>query len=88
MRSDSKILARLFSKVFGDENITEIQKSEMKKSFYAGATAAIGVMLQLSNENISKDQGAQIFEGMRKEVVFFVEKLVFESINKNGCMDN
>jgi hypothetical protein len=43
----------------------------MKKAFYAGAVMVINSIICLSDEDISDEAGAQIFEGLRQECIEF-----------------
>lgn len=50
----------------------------MKKAFYAGAATAINVMIEISVHEVCEDEGAEIFESLRQEILTFKEQL------KNG----
>lgn len=59
-------------------NSSNVQISEMKKAFYAGAATAINVMIEISAHEVCEDEGAEIFESLRQEILTFKEQL------KNG----
>ena len=53
------------------KNANNIQINEMKKSFYAGAYAAISTMIKISAEDVSEEAGIEIFETMKNECELF-----------------
>jgi len=51
------------------------QRKEMKRVFYAGAWAVIGIMLEISAGDGSEEAGAAVFQGLIDECRVFVEGL-------------
>lgn len=47
------------------------QERELRRTFYAGFTAALGIVLDLGNDDVSEDAGVGILEGLRSEVQAF-----------------
>lgn len=48
-----------------------VQRTEMKRAFYAGATAALSVTSAIGEHGISEDAGVAILEGLHQEVIRF-----------------
>lgn len=63
--------ASLVKVMFGDGPIPQIQHDEMKKAFYAGAVTVIDIMFGVSNDSVSEQTGADIFEGLLQECTEF-----------------
>ena len=51
------------------------QHDEMKKAFYAGAATVINIMIGVSDDDVSEEAGAEIFEGLRQECLEFSRSL-------------
>lgn len=57
--------------------VPEIQRSEMQKSFYAGAQAVLYIMWLIGgDENVGEDAGAQIIEGLHQECNAFARGMI------------
>jgi len=54
---------------------SEIQRSEMEKAFYSGATAALSIMADLAKDEVSLDAGAAVFGSLLEEVRLYGESL-------------
>lgn len=65
----------LVKAMFGDGPISQIQYDEMKKAFYAGAATVIKIMIGVSDDSVSEEAGAEIFEGLRQECIEFARGL-------------
>lgn len=50
-----------------------VQHTECKRAFYAGAWSVMRHLLSLSETDISEDEGANIIEEMRKEIMAYKE---------------
>ena len=65
---DQKLVAQAWNsfsqEVLGD--VSEVQRQEMEKAFYAGATGFMSIMLKTSE--LPEDNGAQIVESARQEL--------------------
>lgn len=70
-RTINSVWASLVKAMFGDGPIPQIQHDEMKKAFYAGAVTVIDIMLGVSNDSVSEQTGADIFEGLLQECTEF-----------------
>ena len=53
----------------------EVQLAETMNGFYAGASAALRIMSNISESDISTEAGVAIFDGLLDEVCRFVETL-------------
>lgn len=62
-----------FSKSVVPPNASIIQRTEMKKAFYAGATSLLSAMKGM-DESLSEDEGAQILESYESELVGFLQE--------------
>lgn len=65
----------LVKAMFGDGPISQIQHDEMQKAFYGGAATVINIMIGVSDDSISEEAGAEIFEGLRQECIEFARGL-------------
>lgn len=67
--------ASLVKAMFGDGPISQVQYDEMQKAFYGGAATVINIMIGVSDDSISEEAGAEIFEGLRQECIEFARGL-------------
>lgn len=51
----------------------EIQRIEMRRAFYAGATSLLQLMLDLGEDDVTEDGGMMVIEGLRQECRAFFE---------------
>lgn len=65
----------LMDAIFPGDTINAIQHDEMKKAFYAGASSALNIMISGADEGLSDEAGAEIFEGLRQEVLEFFRSI-------------
>lgn len=63
--------ASLVKAMFGDGQISQVQHDEMQKAFYAGAATVINIMIGVSDDDVSVEAIAEIFEGLRQECLEF-----------------
>lgn len=61
----------LVDALFPGDTIPAIQHDEMQKAFYAGAATVINIMIGVSDDSVSEEAGAEIFEGLRQECIEF-----------------
>lgn len=61
--------------LFPGDTIPQIQHDEMQKAFYAGAATVINIMINVSDDSVSEEAGAEIFEGLRQECLKFARGL-------------
>lgn len=55
---------------------SDIQRSESKRMFYAGAGAVLNMMLYtIAHPNISEAAGVQMIDGLHKEVAAFMREV-------------
>lgn len=57
-------------------DVSEIQRSEMRKAFYAGFSECLRVMHDYAGAELPEEQAAQLLERMAREANEFVLKLV------------
>lgn len=48
-----------------------VQKMEMKRAFYAGATSTLAILDDISSDDVPDEVGAAIINGLAKEVTSF-----------------
>ena len=61
--------------MFGGMPISETQRDEMRKCFYAGATAIMAVNGRIGEPDISEKLGCQILDSIKHELLAFAESL-------------
>lgn len=49
----------------------EIQRTECKRAFYAGGWSVMRYLLALSEDDVSEDDGANVIEEMRQEILVY-----------------
>ncbi|MFN6560050.1 MAG: hypothetical protein RMY28_009600 [Nostoc sp. ChiSLP01] len=52
-----------------------IQLQETRRAFYAGVASVLAFMAQISNEDISEDEGADIIEALMQESRDFTARI-------------
>ena len=60
-----------FRKKVVPQNASNIQIAEMRKAFYAGAYAAISIMVKIGAEDVSEEAGVEILETLKNECELF-----------------
>ena len=65
----------LVKAIFGDGPISQIKHDEMQKAFYGGAATVINIMIGVSDDGISEEVGAEVFEGLLQECLEFARGL-------------
>jgi len=67
----------LFAKsVFGAEDVSKVQYTEMKKAFFAGATAMFAMVQETGDPSVTEDQGAAHLDALQDEVVAFMRSVI------------
>ena len=61
-----------------------VQYQEMKKAFFAGFTACLGVCIDMGDANVSEAEAVDYLEGLRMEAVAFAERQVREYLDRQG----
>lgn len=61
---------------FRDLEISETQASEMKKAFFAGATAMFAMVQATGDPNVTEGQGVAHLDALQDEVVAFMRSIV------------
>jgi hypothetical protein len=56
-------------------NAPILQQVEMRRAFYAGAAAMFGLMMQVSADSVSEDEGERLLERLSAELDAFAEDL-------------
>lgn len=58
----------------------DAQRVETRRAFYGGALSVVNIMIAISDQEISEDAGAAIFEGVRQECVAFYQRQLTEDL--------
>ena len=64
----------------------QIQRKEMEKAFFAGASITLMIIREFGSPEVSEEQGIKIFEAMLKEIQSFSDhqnRLAEEQLMKN-----
>lgn len=61
-----------FQKMAIPEYAPDIQKTEMKRAFYAGAMAMTGIYMMVSEDSINEETALGIIDGCYKEFKMFI----------------
>lgn len=74
-----------FSKMVfsGCPNVSEQQRSEMKKAFFAGAFSLVQAVCELGEPHIPEAEGIRFMEARANEGRAFYKKLIKEYAEKN-----
>lgn len=62
-----------FERAVISKDAGRVQRTEMKRAFYAGATAIVSVNAAIAEPGISEDAGVAILEGIQQEVMQFAQ---------------
>jgi len=66
-----------FSKeVFRGMDVSKTQSDEMRKAFFAGATAMLAMVQETGEPEISEDEGVARLDALQDEVVAFMRSIV------------
>ena len=57
------------------EAASEAQRTEMRKSFYAGATVIMGILMVLSDSDISQEAGELVLQRLSEEIQAYTASL-------------
>ena len=75
---------KLFAKaIFGKEPVAQVQYDEMRKAFFAGATAMLRMMQAVGDDSVSEAMGVEMLDGIEEECVEFSKNLLAEFAKKN-----
>ena len=61
-----------YSKAVMPNNAPPIQVQEMRRAFYAGATAMLDITKLLGEEDVSEETGVAALEALQQEIVDFL----------------
>lgn len=78
MNSPNTIAAQWesFHKAAVAPSAPEIQRSEMRLAFYAGATAMLGITMGIGSDSVSADAGVALLQSLHDEAEAFALNLV------------
>jgi hypothetical protein len=62
---------RRFDAQITPQGASDEQRFDLRNAFYAGATTVLGIMRQISAQEVSDDAGIAILEGLHQEVRAF-----------------
>jgi hypothetical protein len=71
-------------------DVSNTQRSEMRKAFYAGAEALMTVLRHIQDGSVSEEIGVRILEAVNQELFEFCEKVKKGDIPRNDlpCLAN
>jgi hypothetical protein len=56
-------------------DVHPVQYTEMRRAFFGGAQAVLGVMIQISADNVSEEEGAAVLQELSMELDAFGERV-------------
>lgn len=64
----------LFAKsIFRRQKISETQRTEMRKAFFAGATAMLAMVQETGEPEVSEDEGVAHLDALHDELLAFMQ---------------
>lgn len=61
------------AKVLGGQLISKTQYNEMRRAFYAGASAVLAINWEIGDDSVTEEEGMQWIGNMTQEVTEFCE---------------
>lgn len=75
---------KIFAKaIFGKEPVAQVQYDEMRKAFFAGATAMLRMMQAVGDDSVTEEQGVMVLDAVEQECVEFSKNLMAEFAKRN-----
>lgn len=72
-----------FVRVVLPENCSEVQRSEMQKAFFCGASLLFSEMLKVDDAE-SEEAASALFEALNEEIQDFVQKMKLEMLDEGN----
>lgn len=75
---------KVFAKaIFAGKPVARVQHDEMRKAFFAGATAMLRMMQAVGDDSVSEEQGVMVLDAVEQECVEFSKNLLAEFAKRN-----
>lgn len=76
---------KVFAKAIfaGKEPVARVQYDEMRKAFFAGATAMLRMMQAVGDDSVTEEQGVMVLDAVEQECVEFSKNLLAEFAKRN-----
>ena len=75
---------KIFAKaIFAGEPVSRVQYEEMRKGFFAGATAMLRMMQAIGDDSVSEEHGVMVLDAVEEECVQFSKELLAEFAKRN-----
>jgi hypothetical protein len=69
--------------IFAGKPVARVQYDEMRKAFFAGATAMLRMMQAVGDDSVSEEQGVMVLDAVEQECVEFSKNLMAEFAKRN-----
>jgi hypothetical protein len=69
--------------IFAGKPVARVQHDEMRKAFFAGATAMLRMMQAVGDDSVSEEQGVMVLDAVEQECVEFSKNLMAEFAKRN-----
>ena len=69
--------------IFAGKPVARVQHDEMRKAFFAGATAMLRMMQAVGDDSVSEAQGVMVLDAVEQECVEFSKNLMAEFAKRN-----
>lgn len=75
---------KVFAKaIFAGKPVAQVQYDEMRKAFFAGATAMLRMMQAVGDDSVTEEQGVMVLDAVEQECVEFSKNLLAEFAKRN-----
>ena len=75
---------KVFAKaIFAGKPVARVQYDEMRKAFFAGATAMLRMMQAVGDDSVTEEQGVMVLDAVEQECVEFSKNLLAEFAKRN-----
>ena len=75
---------QIFAKaIFAGEPVSRVQYEEMRKAFFAGATAMLRMVQSVGDDSVTEEQGVMVLDAVEQECVQFSKDLLAEFAKRN-----
>ena len=75
---------QIFAKaIFAGEPVSRVQHDEMRKAFFAGATAMLRMVQSVGDDSVTEEQGVMVLDAIEQECVQFSKDLLAEFTKRN-----
>ena len=75
---------QIFAKaIFAGKPVSRVQHDEMRKAFFAGATAMLRMVQSVGDDSVTEEQGVMVLDAIEQECVQFSKDLLAEFAKRN-----